>query len=41
MGDNLFDLTNSAVLKKIPLNLLDLDATRRANEANGVDFPTI
>jgi len=41
MGDNLFDLTNSAVMKKIPLALLDLDATRRANEANGVDFPTI
>jgi hypothetical protein len=41
MGGNLFDLTNSAVMKKIPLALLDLDATRRANEANGVDFPTI
>ena len=41
MGDNLFDVTNSTIMKKIPLSQLDLDATRRANEANGVDFPSI
>jgi len=38
VGSNLLDLTKSAVIKKIPLASLDLDATRRENEENGVDF---
>lgn len=41
IGDNLIDVTRSAVIKKIPLSPLDLDETRRVNEANGVDFPSI
>ena len=40
VGSNLVDLTKSPVLKKIPLDSLDLDATRKANEDNGVDFHT-
>jgi hypothetical protein len=40
VGSNLVDLTRSPVLKKIPLDSLDLDATRKANEDNGVDFHT-
>jgi hypothetical protein len=38
VGTNLLDLTKSPVMKKIPLASLDLDATRRENENNGVDF---
>ena len=38
VGGNLLDLTRSPVMKKIPLASLDLDATRRENEENGVDF---
>ena len=38
VGSNLLDLTKSPVMKKIPLASLDLDATRRENEDNGVDF---
>jgi hypothetical protein len=38
VGGNLIDLTKSPVLKKIPLASLDLDATQRQNEDNGVDF---
>jgi hypothetical protein len=38
VGSNLIDLTRSPVLKKIPLDSLDLDATRKENEENGVDF---
>jgi hypothetical protein len=38
VGSNLLDLTKSPVIKKIPLASLDLDATRRENEENGVDF---
>jgi hypothetical protein len=40
VGGNLVDLTRSPVLKKIPLDSLDLEATRKANEDNGVDFHT-
>ena len=38
VGGNLIDLTKSSLLKKIPLAALDLEATRRENEENGVDF---
>jgi len=38
VGGNLIDLTKSSLLKKIPLTSLDLEATRRENEENGVDF---
>ncbi|HVH86225.1 MAG TPA: hypothetical protein VM912_05840 [Terriglobales bacterium] len=38
VGSNLFDLTKSPAMKKIPLASLDLEATRRENEENGVDF---
>lgn len=38
VGSNLIDLTKSPVMKKIPLSSLDLDATRRENDENGVDF---
>ena len=38
VGGNLIDLTKSSLLKKIPLASLDLEATRRENEENGVDF---
>ncbi|HJW99146.1 MAG TPA: hypothetical protein VJ453_03255, partial [Terriglobales bacterium] len=38
VGPNLVDLTRASVLKKIPLASLDLEATRRENEDNGVDF---
>lgn len=40
VGSNLIDLTKSPVLKKIPLDSLDLVATRKENEDNGVDFHT-
>jgi hypothetical protein len=40
VGSNLIDLTKSPVLKKIPLESLDLVATRKQNEDNGVDFHT-
>jgi hypothetical protein len=40
VGSNLVDLTRSPILKKIPLDSLNLDATRKANEDNGVDFHT-
>jgi hypothetical protein len=40
VGTNLIDLTKSPVLKKIPLDSLDLVATRKENEDNGVDFHT-
>jgi len=40
VGSNLIDLTKSPVLKKIPLASLDLVATRKENEDNGVDFHT-
>ena len=40
VGNNLIDLTKSPVLKKIPLDSLDLAATRKENEDNGVDFNT-
>ena len=40
VGSNLIDLSKSPVLKKIPLDTLDLEATRKANEDNGVDFHT-
>jgi hypothetical protein len=40
VGSNLIDLTRSPVLKKIPLASLDLEATRKENEENGVDFHT-
>ncbi len=38
VGSDLLDLTNSPVIRRIPLASLDLDATRRENEQNGVDF---
>lgn len=38
VGSNLIDLSKGQVLKKIPLASLDLDATRKENEDNGVDF---
>jgi len=38
VGSNLIDLTKSPVMKKIPLASLDLNATRRENEDNGIDF---
>ncbi len=38
VGSDLLDLTKSPVIKRIPLASLDLDATRRENEENGVDF---
>lgn len=38
VGPNLLDLTKAPVIKKIPLDSLDLEATRRQNEENGVDF---
>jgi hypothetical protein len=38
VGTNLIDLTKSPVLKKIPLSSLDLVATRKQNEDNGVEF---
>lgn len=38
VGTDLLDLTKSPVIKRIPLASLDLDATRRQNEENGVDF---
>ena len=38
VGSNLIDLTKSPVMKKIPLASLDLDATRKENEDNGIDF---
>ncbi len=38
VGSNLIDLTKSSLLKKIPLASLDLEATRRENEENGVEF---
>ena len=38
VGSNLLDLTKSPVIKRIPLASLDLEATRRENENNGVDF---
>ena len=38
VGSNLIDLTKSSLLKKIPLSSLDLEATHRENEENGVDF---
>jgi hypothetical protein len=38
VGGNLIDLTKSPVMKKIPLDSLDLVATRHENEENGVDF---
>jgi hypothetical protein len=38
VGNNLIDLSRSPVLKKIPLDSLDLAATSKENEANGVDF---
>ena len=40
VGSNLIDLSRSPVLKKIPLDSLDLDATRKENAENGVDFHT-
>ena len=38
VGSNLVDLSKGSLLKKIPLASLDLEATRRENEENGVDF---
>ena len=38
VGDNLFDLGTVHVMKKIPLAMLDIPATRKENEQNGVDF---
>ena len=38
VGENLYDLGTVHVMKKIPLAMLDLPATRRENEQNGVDF---
>jgi hypothetical protein len=38
VGENLFDLGTVHVMKKIPLAMLDLPATRKENEQNGVDF---
>jgi len=38
VGSNLVDLTKASFLKKIPLDSLDLEATRRENEENGVEF---
>src|SRR5579859_1219411 len=38
VGSNLIDLTKSPVMKKIPLASLNLDATRKENEDNGIDF---
>ena len=38
VGSNLIDLTKSPIMKKIPLSSLDLEATRRENDENGVDF---
>lgn len=38
VGENLIDLGNNRVMKKIPLNTLDLPATKRENEQNGIEF---
>ena len=38
VGNNLVDLTKASFLRKIPLDSLDLEATRRENEENGVEF---
>ena len=38
VGNNVVDLTKASFLKKIPLDSLDLEATRRENEENGVEF---
>ena len=38
VGENLFDLGTVHVMKKIPLAMLDLPATRKENEQNGIDF---
>ncbi len=38
VGGNLFDLGTAHVMKKIPLAMLDLDATHKENDLNGVDF---
>jgi len=38
VGDNLFDLGTVHVMKKIPLAMLDIPATRKENEQNGIDF---
>lgn len=38
VGDNLFDLGTVNVMKKIPLAMLDITATRKENEQNGIDF---
>jgi hypothetical protein len=38
VGSNLIDLTKKDILKKIPLASLDLQATKKENEDNGVDF---
>ena len=38
VGENLFDLGTVHVMKKIPLAMLDVPATRKENEQNGVDF---
>jgi hypothetical protein len=40
VGNNLIDLTRTPVMKKIPLDSLDLVATRKENEDNGVEFHT-
>ena len=38
VGDNLFDLGTVHIMKKIPLTMLDIPATRKENEQNGIDF---
>jgi hypothetical protein len=38
VGGNLYELGTAHVMKKIPLAMLDLEATRKENERNGVDF---
>lgn len=38
VGANLIDLTKIPIMKKIPLALLDLEATRRQNEELGIEF---
>ena len=38
VGENLFDLGTVHVMKKIPLAMLDIPATRKENEQNGIDF---
>jgi hypothetical protein len=38
VGSNLIDLGRGSAMKKIPLASLDIEATRKENEENGLDL---